>query len=195
MSLTKELDVVCPSCGSPQKFKLWQTLNVEIDPAEKKKLVSGEICTVRCASCGGESPVEHDLLYHDPEKKLMIQLRYQDGKEDSALQSSLESLSAVVAQGYRFRVVATFKDLVEKVLIFDDRLDDRVVEVLKSQSWRRVLDLMPESEPPSDEIYYQELVSTADGGKELILAVVTQDDVYPVSVPHKAGYLQTLALC
>jgi hypothetical protein len=57
-----------------------------------------------------------------------------------------------------------------------------------------VLDLVPESEPPSDEIYYQELVSAADGGKELIFAVVTQDDIYPVSVPHKAGYLHTLAL-
>jgi hypothetical protein len=194
MSLTKRIDVVCPSCGSPQKFKLWESLNVEIDPAEKENLLSGEICTLRCESCGEESPIEHDLLYHDPEKKLLIQLRYEESEEDSTLPPAIESLSAVIAQGYRLRVVKTFKDLVEKVLIFDDRLDDRVLEVLKSQSWRQVLDLMPESEPPSDEIYYQELISTSDGGKELIFAVITQEDIYPVCVPHKAGYLHTLAL-
>jgi hypothetical protein len=194
MSFTKQVDVVCPNCGRPQKFKIWQSLNVGVDPAEKERLLSGEICTLTCQSCGEESPVEHNLLYHDPERKLLIELRYEDSEKDSALEPTLENLCAVIAEGYRFRIVPTFKDLVEKVLIFDDRLDDRVVEVLKWQSWRQVMDLMPESEPPSDQIYYQELVSTSDGGKELIFAVVTQDDVYPVSVPHRAGYLHTLAL-
>jgi hypothetical protein len=132
MSLTKQVDVACPSCGSPQKFTLWESLNVEIDPAEKENLLSGEICTLRCEWCGEESPIEHDLLYHDPGKKLLIQLSCEQSEEDSTLKQAIENLSGVTAQGYRFRVVKTFKDLVEKVLIFDDRLDDRVVEVLKS---------------------------------------------------------------
>jgi hypothetical protein len=194
MSLTKQVDVVCPNCGSPQKFKLWQSLNVGIDPAEKERLLSGEICTLRCESCGEESPVEHDLLYHDPKRKLMIKLQYGNGEEDSALGPTLENLSAVIAESYRFRVVRTFKGLVEKVMIFDDRLDDRIIEVLKLQSWRKLMDLLPDSEPMSTEIYYQELMGASDGEKDVILAVVAEDDIYPVSIPYKTGYLTSLGL-
>ena len=90
---------------------MWESLNVETSPAEKENLLSGEICTLRCQSCGEESPVEHDLLYHDPERNLLVQLRYEDGDEDYALEPNLTGLMTVITQGYRLRLVRVVSDI------------------------------------------------------------------------------------
>lgn len=191
MSRTKQTHLVCPACGASQTFRMWESLNVQIDPGEKEKLLSGELCTLTCNKCNQESLIEHDLLYHDLERKLMVQMRYEDADGHFA-PAHLPALLAALP-GYRYRVVPDLRHLIEKILIFDDGLDDRIVEVLKLRNWRQILDLAPDSEPLSGEIFYQELASGDDGARQLILAILTEDDVYPVSVPE-AGYITTIAL-
>jgi CpXC protein len=35
--------------------------------------------------------------------------------------------------GYKFRLLTSFAQLIEKIMIFDDGLDDRVIEIMKAQ--------------------------------------------------------------
>lgn len=113
------IPVKCPYCGCTQNFDFVGSVNAESSPELKEKVVSGELFTCTCASCGKKNLACSDFLYHDPKEKLMILL--------TSSKIRAESLPA----GYTGRIVRSIGDLIEKIKIFDSGLDDVVMELCK----------------------------------------------------------------
>jgi hypothetical protein len=62
----------CPQCSNPIQAQIEQIIDVGRDPAAKARLLSGSLNNVRCPNCGFEGQIATPLVYHDPEKELLI---------------------------------------------------------------------------------------------------------------------------
>ncbi len=132
--MAKMEKLTCPGCGQETEFATWQSLNVSLDPQEKRRLISRELFQFKCPACPVVTDIVYPLLYHDMEQKRMIFLipDAPDGAQQAAPSGFDESaMTMMAAEGYQFRLVGTQNDLVEKVLIFDAGLDDGPIELCK----------------------------------------------------------------
>jgi hypothetical protein len=121
---------------------VWNSINVTLDPSLRDRLIDGSLSRFVCGRCGAEAEVNHDLLYHDMERRLMIFLADEDGREKLLAAGGMPIPGAGAddfvkqvlgaSAGYRMRVVADRNELLEKVWAFEDGLDDRALEAAKA---------------------------------------------------------------
>ena len=119
----------CSRCGAALEVEIPQGVNVERNPELKDKIKDGSLFLRECPYCGTVNLVRGEMLYHDPEAKLMVWLLPEGAVDEGrirAVESQLEPL-----EGYILRRVADEGSLIEKVNIFDAGLDDRVMELCK----------------------------------------------------------------
>lgn len=62
----------CPNCQNPIQANIEQVLDVSQDPSAKSRLLSGSLNRVQCSTCGYEGQIATPLVYHDPEKELLL---------------------------------------------------------------------------------------------------------------------------
>lgn len=183
MSMPIELRIACPDCGAEQRFVVWESLNVTLDPDRKQELLNGELTQLVCAQCGWSGEVVYPMLYHDMAKRLMILLA-PPGDEPP-----IEALPLVeLIRDYDLRVVTTRNELVEKILIFDAGLDDRVVEGFKLVIQRSML----EGERPFAGLLWFVEVACSESGEEVIrFELQKADSAHLLEIPldsfHRVG--------
>lgn len=86
--------VTCPSCNQSFVAPLEQILDVEVDPAAKSRLLSGQVNMVVCPHCGSAGALNLPFIYHDPEKELaLIYAPMEAGRNDVERQKFIGSLS------------------------------------------------------------------------------------------------------
>ncbi len=152
----------CPNCSEENEVILWEKVNVDMNPDLKEKLFTEEINNLVCKKCGFVSRIDIPLYYNDTKRKFFIYLIPDfpiDKKEEGKLLSNLrEKTLNILDSGYnnRKRIVFEYYNLLEKVLIFDAQLDDRVVEGCKILA-RTQLKLL-EGRAAFDKIENDELV-------------------------------------
>ncbi|MEO8704191.1 MAG: CpXC domain-containing protein [Kofleriaceae bacterium] len=164
-SITGTIQVECPACDRPHEAKLVQSVNTRTAPADKQKLLAGELNVVVCP-CGAHTQLESTIVFHDPDSGFLCQVC--PGGEQ-ALISAAELMRAVGAVGSRRRLVPSLNALVEKVKLVDAGLDDRAIEMTK------VLLLAAMAEPDLDRVLLFDRVEDGvihwlrfDGGDELV---------------------------
>jgi hypothetical protein len=64
--------IQCPNCKAPITASIEQLIDVGQDPGAKARLLSGSINRIKCPSCGFEGQIATPLVYHDPEKELLL---------------------------------------------------------------------------------------------------------------------------
>lgn len=69
MTITR---VNCPACKQPINADIEQLFDVSQDPSAKQKLLSGIYNNIRCSNCGYEGSIAAPIVYHDPEKELLL---------------------------------------------------------------------------------------------------------------------------
>lgn len=136
MSINSKQSVKCPSCGGLGDVTVWNAVTVKDSPDLKADLLAGKINMFRCGACGHAALMPTPLLYHDEDKKLMISFSpcaeerrvklYGDMVKNSKESDALKNFS-----GYNLRFVTEYNELLEKILIFDNGLNDKAVEVIK----------------------------------------------------------------
>lgn len=151
MSINTNREIKCPKCSNLCELTLWQSITVSDSGDLKDDLLKGKVNIFRCASCGTVALVPVPLLYHDEDKQLMIsfspcedsdRLRlFSEVKETSRQSGELSEFS-----GYNLRFVTQYNELLEKILIFDNGLSDKAIEVLK------LLVLMQDSDKMNDRV-------------------------------------------
>ena len=134
MSMKTTISVTCPYCQTVSEVEAWQSIDTSTDPSLKEAVRQKAVFRFCCPSCLEETLVDYGFLYHQPEDKWLIEY----APEDSAAQDFLNELSEegdplqqFVQDGYLIRLVRTQNELVEKLLIFDAGLDDRLIEIYK----------------------------------------------------------------
>ena len=127
------MKIKCPLCQTTGEFTIYPNINVTKNPEMKKKIISGELFMYECPHCHKKGQVDYGPVYHDMDKRLMI-IDCKDEKEGLKLfaqfKEELKDLDPSEVR-YRFRIVKDCYELKEKIMIFDEGLDDRGVEVSK----------------------------------------------------------------
>jgi len=62
----------CPRCKQPVVADLEQLFDVGVDPQAKQRLLSGQINLIQCKNCGYVGNLSTPLVYHDPNKELLL---------------------------------------------------------------------------------------------------------------------------
>lgn len=133
MSSCHQEQVTCPKCGQISEAKIWDSINVQLDPAMKEKVETLEAFSFTCPHCRNVALMKYNFLYHDMDEAVMIYVVVDEEGRRKAEASFNEQSIALMKEkaAYRFRIVPSFEGLLEKILLADAGLDDRVVELLK----------------------------------------------------------------
>ncbi len=135
MDVQPKVKIKCPQCGEDVEIEQWSAVNSEKNPEQKKKLLDGTLFQTKCEKCGKIITVGYPVVYHDSVGKCMIWLIYDDSEiqhiEQYFRQSKSESAEKPVDRNCIERIVRTPESLREKIIIFDNALDDKIVEIMK----------------------------------------------------------------
>lgn len=127
----------CPVCLNEEEITIWDVIDVSTDPDLKEKLLLKTLQSLECRNCGNSTLIASPLIFRDPERHVLIECRPELGPDD--LLARLHDLQAVgstlwpqpaESQPFR-RLVASINDLIEKILIHDQGIDDRALEIVK----------------------------------------------------------------
>jgi uncharacterized protein YutE (UPF0331/DUF86 family) len=151
-----QTQVKCPNCKQPIVADIEQLYDVGKDPSAKSRLLSGTSNIVQCQYCGYQGSLGTPIVYHDPDKELL--LTYVPGEiglprdEQERLLGNLinqvvNNLPAEKRKAYLFTPQAhlTMQGLVEKIL----EADGITKEMIESQ--QKKLELLQRLSSTSDE--------------------------------------------
>ncbi len=126
--------ITCPKCNHEQSKKTWKNINVHTNPDLKEKVLDRSLFKFICKECGYEAMLDYSLLYEDTYRIYYVTTQ-QELDEVMDLFSTTEE--RIEENQYEInRVVCSQDDLFEKIDIFEMRLDDRVIEIIKVLFYR-----------------------------------------------------------
>lgn len=64
--------ISCPNCRQPITADIEQIFDVNVDPSAKQRLLSGTFNLVQCPYCGYQGNLATPIVYHDPDKELLL---------------------------------------------------------------------------------------------------------------------------
>ncbi len=141
MSSFTKIDITCPDCKKSSPFIKWNSINTMLNPEMKAKVRSLEAFTFTCPHCQTPSYVEHDCLYHQMEDNYMLYYTPDNKaailKEIANLRITMKNTNVAKDQPdkmnepYTIRVVENKIAFLEKLIILDAGLDDRIIELQK----------------------------------------------------------------
>ena len=146
MSQHQEATYQCPNCGHEQEITIWESVNVQIDPEMKDKILNNEFFRQICSECNTVSQVYYTFLYHDMENSLMVYMIESDDTEE--IKEEIENIKGIgdffdygvlsnntalkeLDDDYCRRIVMNYNELLEKICIAQSKLDDRIIEIMK----------------------------------------------------------------
>lgn len=124
MSLANKSLQLCPHCQSMQEVSYYQSVNVTINPELKQKVLSGILNINICTACNKEISIVSGFLYHDMTNRIMLELALDENAVDEGKDNIIREL---VGKGYIYRKVHEYGRLIEKINIFDQQLNDKIV--------------------------------------------------------------------
>ncbi len=155
----------CPNCSQPIAADVEQLFDVAQDPRAKQALISGVSNFAQCPHCGYQGNLATPIVYHDPEKELLLTFvppelgLTRDEQEriiGPLINKVVDSLPQEERKGYLFspKSMLTHKSLVETIL----EADGITKEMIEAQEKKMSLiqRLMTASEQARVEIIGQE---------------------------------------
>lgn len=128
MSTEIRKEVCCPDCGTKTTARMWSGINAEVNPNLRLSVLDESLFDWRCPQCGYEAMLAYPCLYHDKGRRFMIYIL--PGKPDPAKAAGIGAQFPQL-RGVRKRVTGSLATLKEKILLFEDGLDDRAAELVK----------------------------------------------------------------
>ncbi|NLN70304.1 MAG: hypothetical protein GX142_05915 [Chloroflexi bacterium] len=135
--------VSCPQCNQPVAVELTRLFDVAEDPQAKQILLSGAYNLMACPSCGFRGQAPSPIVYHDPDKELLltffppelhIPVNQQEQMIGPLITKVMESLPMEKRKAYFLNpeTMLTRQRLVERIL----EEDGVTPEMLKAQQDR-----------------------------------------------------------
>lgn len=135
MSEPREVNYRCPYCGEEFTIEVWDSVNATEDEDLRERAVSGDLFRFTCPHCRKQFMVQYPLVYIDKRHKFVLWLSQQE-----APASLKQYTKPLVEKGYKLRRTPTLEEFVEKIEIFEDDVDDRMVELAKYDSFIEMID-------------------------------------------------------
>lgn len=177
MSQQHTENITCPHCGSDAPMEIWDSVNVDLNPDLKNKILDESLFLWTCPKCQTKRYITFSTLYHDMNGQYMLFFDHNAGDKDISEDSFPESeLFGNFNKKYTLRYVHGIHRLKEKIFIFDEGLSDIAVEMIKYLVRNDILNI-PRDNPNffiGKEIYFTEL---SNDGEKLIFSVSDQGHV------------------
>lgn len=117
----------CPNCRQPIMADINQLFDVGQDPRAKQMILSGSFNLARCPNCGYQGNLATPIVYHDPDKELLLThfpaelampVHEQERLVGPLLKQVMDNLPIEKRKGYLLRpqTMFTMQALVERVL-------------------------------------------------------------------------------
>ena len=130
----KIFGITCPSCG--QSFE--NELNTAVFSAteDRELILEKKFAIQKCPNCGHEFVLNYRFAYTDDEIKFMLvnDPQFVDKKARLAFKSSLSLLDRFhkeEQEKYLTRMTSDLEELREKIVIFENYLSDKAIEIMK----------------------------------------------------------------
>lgn len=181
MSLNTKQSIRCPKCGQMNDITVWNSITVKDSADLKSDLLAGRVNMFHCPSCSHTALMPTPMLYHDEEKRLMISFSPCNDEVlkqqlfDNIRTTSRESDELEKLEGYNLRFIADYNELLEKILIFDNDMNDKAVEVIK------LMILM--QEPEKADWRTCRFGKVENGNIEFMVFDEKENQIYTSSVP------------
>ena len=65
-------NIACPNCRQSIVADIDRLFDVNHDPSAKQKLLAGSFNIVNCPYCGFQGQASTPIVYHDPDKELLL---------------------------------------------------------------------------------------------------------------------------
>ncbi len=122
-----KVQMSCPRCRQPIVADVEQLFDVGADPEAKQRFLSGNINMANCPNCGYQGPLSTPLVYHDPDKELLLTyfppelglpVNEQERLIGPLITQAVNHLPAEKRKAYLFRpqTMLTQQLMIEKVL-------------------------------------------------------------------------------
>ena len=72
MSSFRNIKITCPACNTEGSYTVWDSVNVDLDPELKSKVMDGSLFTWVCPNCKKSFNAPYSFLYHDMSHNLMV---------------------------------------------------------------------------------------------------------------------------
>ena len=120
----------CPNCRRPVVADVEQLFDLSSDPSAKQRLLSGVSNQLSCPHCGYQGTVPTLVVYHDPEKELLLTFAppelglphdEQERRIGSLINRVVDSLPQEKRKAYLLQpqTMLTFQGLIEHILEAD----------------------------------------------------------------------------
>ncbi|HSK88922.1 MAG TPA: CpXC domain-containing protein [Anaerolineales bacterium] len=121
------LQMSCPRCRQPLVAEVEQLFDVGADPDAKQRFLSGNFNVANCPNCGYQGPLSTPIVYHDPEKELLLTyfppelglpVNEQERMVGPLITQAVNRLPAEKRKAYLFRpqTMLTLQSMIERVL-------------------------------------------------------------------------------
>ena len=126
--------IKCSKCNAESEMLVWETMDTSTDPQLKAQIRNGDCFGWHCPHCDNKSLIFYPTIYHQVNEHYII--CYVPGNPSSAVEY-MKNINENNQSGYDFndnytkRVVTDINQLREKLLILDEGLDDRIIEIMK----------------------------------------------------------------
>ena len=152
MSSISTKPFTCPECGHKGEFKMYNSVNVTLDPKLKDRVLNGDIFDWTCPKCGESLSVRYNLLYHDMDNKFQI---YYSPTECERLNKIMnEMLAKYPGMRKTVRTVDSLNALREKIYVFEEGLNDIAIELSKLF----LKNVEKDSIEPNSELRFEQLI-------------------------------------
>lgn len=130
----KIFGITCPSCG--HSFENELNTAVFSATSDREAILANEFAMQTCPSCGHQFILNYRFAYTDDQVKFMVinDPHFVDPKARLALKSSLALLDKahkVEQDKYLTRMTSDIEELREKIVIFENYLSDKAIEIMK----------------------------------------------------------------
>ena len=72
MSSFRKIKITCPDCNTEGEYTVWDSVNVDLDPELKSKVMDGSLFTWVCPKCKKSFNAPYSFLYHDMAHNFMV---------------------------------------------------------------------------------------------------------------------------
>lgn len=128
MSSKVTREVACPFCNNNTNVNIYKSINVTLNEKLSNKLDEENLFSFRCKHCKKKFKALYPFLYNDMENKMMIYFvpNYSGREIDISGTKEIAKLKDVDK-----RLVTSFNDLKEKIIIKKFFLEDMAIELTK----------------------------------------------------------------
>ena len=125
MSSFRNIKITCPVCKKEGIYTVWDSVNVDLDPELKPKVMDGSLFTWVCPNCKKSFNVPYSFLYHDMTHNFMVQFDAERGHiipfaEYLRVMENELDMNAIAALAAKFR-----EDNPKMNILFDSMTDDK----------------------------------------------------------------------